>query len=269
MKSNLLDRRSFVKRSTLGALALGLTPNFAPDKTHILTLSFDDGFKNSFFRIAEIYEALNLSACFNVIASGHFPDFQAVDQWILPELMGNFDDWNELVRRGHEVMPHSWQHRNLGNEPFEVAKDLINRCLDYFEKHLEDYDPSYAVFNFPFNSSTPELEEFTLSRVRAVRTRGSAINSIPSEFKPVRLGCSAFGPGNGNNWMEEQIDHFLSQPGGWLILNLHGLDDEGWGPISTTFLQETLKTLVPHQHLEIMPAGAVLKRTVDRHNQKK
>ncbi len=263
MRSDLLRRRDFLKLGSTAAMSLGYPSLFSIAKTHILTLSFDDGFKKSYFRIAELYEAYGLSACFNVIATGHFSDFKAVDQWILPELMGNFDDWTELVSRGHEVMPHSWQHRNLAREPLENAKNLINKCLDYFEEHLVGYDPTYAVFNFPFNSSTPELETFALSRVRAVRTRGAANNPIPHHTEPLILGCSAFGPGNGDLWMEEQINSFLNEPGGWLILNLHGLDDEGWGPISAGYLEETLQKLSQIQHLEIMPAGAVLKRTLD------
>ena len=39
-------------------------------KSHLVTLSFDDGFKKSFARIAEIYEKHKLSACLNVVAAG-------------------------------------------------------------------------------------------------------------------------------------------------------------------------------------------------------
>ncbi|MDH3651895.1 MAG: polysaccharide deacetylase family protein [Saprospiraceae bacterium] len=257
-----MDRRSFVKASTMGGVAVGMHGVSLETKTHILTLSFDDGFKKSFFKIADIYEKYGLHACFNVIASGHLPSFQAVDQWILPELMGNFDDWNLLKARGHEVMPHSWQHLNLGREPIDKAKDLIMRCLDYFADHLRGYDPSSAVFNFPFNSSTPELEAFTMSKVRAVRTRGDDINPIPQTNTAERLGCSAFGPDNGDAWVDQKINSFLAEPGGWLILNLHGLDDEGWGPISTTFLEKLIPRLHTIDKLEILPAGDVLERTV-------
>lgn len=37
---------------------------------HIVTLSFDDGFRKSSIRTAEIYEKYKLSACINVIATG-------------------------------------------------------------------------------------------------------------------------------------------------------------------------------------------------------
>lgn len=256
-----MDRRTFTKTTLMGSLAAGMTwPGLPEDKTHLLTLSFDDGFKQSFYQIAEIYEDFGLSACLNVIASGHLPSFKAVDDWILPELMGDFDDWNSLKSRGHEVMPHSWQHLNLARQPLKKAQKLITRCLDYFEAHLEGYVAAEAVFNFPFNSSTPELEAFLLERVRAVRSGGeSPINPIPRTPDPVRLSCWSHGPDNSDAWTEAQVNDFLEGEGGWLILNLHGLENEGWGPLSKDFLIRLLKRLTSIDRLALLPAGAVLK----------
>lgn len=256
-----MKRRSFLKTSILGTVGLGLSSSAQPEKTHILTLSCDDGFKKSFFKIADIYEEFGLSACLNIIASGHLPSFQKVDEWILPELMGNFDDWNILHERGHEIMPHSWQHLNLANQPLEEAKELIVRCVDYFEEHLEGFDASEAVFNFPFNSSTPELEQFTLTKVRALRSNGeTAWNPIPTTPKPFRIGCRSMGPDNIDHWVERQVNDFLKTDGGWLVLNVHGLDDEGWGPMSTSFLENLIARLVQIEKLEILPSGKVLRR---------
>lgn len=257
-----MKRRSFLKTSLLGTIGLGFGNSSQPEKTHILTLSFDDGFKKSFYKIADIYEEHGLSACLNIIASGHLPSFQKVDEWILPELMGNFEDWNALQERGHEIMPHSWQHLNLANQPLDEAKELIVQCLDYFEEHLDGFDASEAVFNFPFNSSTPELEEFTLTKVGALRSSGeTALNPIPSSPEPFRIGCRSMGPDNIDNWVEQQVNDFLESEGGWLVLNVHGLDDEGWGPMSTSFLRSLISRLVTVEKLEILPAGEVLKRS--------
>ena len=53
--------------------------------------------------------------------------------------VGNFNDWNALKKRGHEIMPHSWEHQNLTKIPFENAKELIDKCLNYFEENLDGY----------------------------------------------------------------------------------------------------------------------------------
>ena len=69
-----MDRRNFMKTSlaavgTLSLSSMGIVSN--SQKTHLLSLSFDDGFKKSFYRIAEIHENYGLKACLNVIATGH------------------------------------------------------------------------------------------------------------------------------------------------------------------------------------------------------
>jgi hypothetical protein len=70
------------------------------------------------------------------------------------------------------------------------------------------------------------------------------------------------GPGNIDNWIEQQVNQFLELPGGWLILNAHGLDDEGWGPTSARFLTNLLDRLVRKEFLEILPAGKVVNRII-------
>jgi peptidoglycan/xylan/chitin deacetylase (PgdA/CDA1 family) len=257
-----MHRRTFIKTTTISSLAFGFNSFTGNKKTHIHTLSFDDGFKKSFYKVADIYERHGLSACFNVIASGHLPGFKGVGQYIRPELMGNFDDWNHLKSRGHEVMPHSWQHLNLTEQPLEEAKTLITRCLDYFESHLDGYKSSNAVFNFPFNASTPELEAFTMSNVLAIRSYGdSAVGEIPKAQKTYRKACWSKGPENIDNWVEEMVNQFLESDGGWMILNTHGLDEEGWGPMSTGYLETLIARLAAIDKLEMLPTGAVLKRS--------
>jgi len=66
---------------TLGSVAAGLSASFplgGPDKLHVVNRSFDDGFRRSFIRTAEIYEKYGFSACFNIIASAHFPATRCV-----------------------------------------------------------------------------------------------------------------------------------------------------------------------------------------------
>ena len=134
----------------------------APRKAHLVTLSFDDGFKKSFLRTAEIYEKHRLSACLNVVAAG-LPE----DAYIKSAPLGDFTLWNELKRRGHEIMPHGYRHENLQKLPLAEGQELIRRCLGVFAEKLEGFDPKQAVFNLPYNASTPELERWLPTQVRA------------------------------------------------------------------------------------------------------
>ena len=60
--------------AVLPGLAFGAEP--PQRKRHVVTLSFDDGFKKSSIKTAEIYEKYKLSACINVVASAHREDLE-------------------------------------------------------------------------------------------------------------------------------------------------------------------------------------------------
>jgi peptidoglycan/xylan/chitin deacetylase (PgdA/CDA1 family) len=257
-----MKRRSFLRTTILGGLGAGLTGFTVKGKTHILTLSFDDGFKKSFYQTADIFERYNLRACLNVIASGHLPDFSEPNNYH-KDPRGDFNDWNALQKRGHEIMPHTWDHSHAVKLPLQKAKEDILKCLQYFEENLEGFNASKAVYNFAYNESNTELEQFALTKVRAVRTQGdTALNPIPVNSNPVRLGCWSYGPDNADKWVEQQVNEFIAGKGGWLVLNLHGLDDEGWGPVSSQYLIELLKRIIKIDYLDILPAGVVFEKTV-------
>ena len=261
------NRRTFLKAATATAVGLALRGNAfggektSQAKTHIVTLSFDDGFKKSSVRTAEICEKYKLSACINVIASAHLPEYQIADKYQEGVAKGDFGLWNELKARGHEIMPHGYKHANKRNLPLEQAKDLIRRCLDAFSKELKGFDAKQAVFNFPYNASTPELEAWLPTQVRAFRTGGGAINPWPHKGQ-ARLTCSGSGPGNCEKALDREIERLLSRGSGWLIYNLHGLDDEGWGPIRAAYLNGLLGRLTAIESLDILPAGRALSKYV-------
>ena len=114
-----MKRRKFINITALATLGLGFEAFTLQGKTHILTLSFDDGFRKSFYRIAEIQEEYGLKACMNVIASGHLKGFNTEPKWIPQHLLGDFGDWNLLKIRGHEIMP---SQRFIWTKPKETLK---------------------------------------------------------------------------------------------------------------------------------------------------
>jgi peptidoglycan/xylan/chitin deacetylase (PgdA/CDA1 family) len=72
-----MKRRQFIKTSAAVATlapALGFRPSQA-SKSHLITFSFDDGFRKSFLKLADIHEEYGLKACLNIIASGAHAGF--------------------------------------------------------------------------------------------------------------------------------------------------------------------------------------------------
>lgn len=257
-------RRNFLQ--SLGAAAVSLPiATLAEDKqpktkTHILTLSFDDGFRKSSIRTAEIYEKHGVKACFNIIASAHLPSFKPADEYQAASPIGEFGLWNELKARGHEIMPHGYKHANLRALPHQEATDLILRSLDIFDKELKGFDRKKAVFNFPFNASTPELDAWLPQHVRAFRAGGGAVNPWPHQGQTKVTTGGAGGKGTTEESVDRIIDGFLTGPTGWCIITLHGLDGEGWKPIQSDYLDRLLGRLVPINTLDIQPAAATLEK---------
>ncbi|MCK4966139.1 polysaccharide deacetylase family protein [bacterium] len=255
MKKLNYNRRGFLKVIAAAPAILSL-PGCGKRKDkikYIITLSYDDGFKKSCIKTAEIYEKYNLSACFNVMAESS----KSKDDYHVGVELGNFELWNELKIRGHEIMPHGYNHSHLNKITFEEAKELITKCLNIFSDKLEGFNPKQSVFNFPYNSSTPQLEKWITTRVMAYRSGGGYINPLPYKGQ-AKLATGGFGPGNCEKHLDNAINELFAKPSSWLIYNAHGLDDEGWGPMSSGYLDSLLSRLSEMKDVKVLPAGKAL-----------
>jgi peptidoglycan/xylan/chitin deacetylase (PgdA/CDA1 family) len=221
---------------------------------HVVTLSFDDGFARSSRRTADIFEQRGLSAAINVVARGHLGKPQ--ESWHERWPKGDFGLWNELAARGHEIMPHGLEHADESALPFAEAVRHVEECLDVFTTELAGFDAARAVFAFPYNRSTPELESWLPAIVRAFRTAGDPIMPLPQPGQ-TKIGCTSFGPEPCDEHLEQLVDELLARPAGWLCYNAHGLDGEGWGPLSSATLERVLERLMSAR-VRVLPAGAAL-----------
>jgi hypothetical protein len=225
------------------------------DFTHVVTLSFDDGFARSSTRTAEIFERFGLAAPLNVVARGHLG--KPEESWHTRWPKGDFALWNELCARGHEIMPHGYEHADKSALPFTDATRLIEACLETFARELDGFEATRSVFAFPYNASTPELEAWLPSVVRAFRTAGDPIMPLPRPAQ-TKICCTSFGPGPCDDHLLALVDDLLGRPSGWLCYNVHGLDGEGWGPLSSSTLEQLLERLTGLNGVRVLPAGAAL-----------
>lgn len=225
----------------------------------IVSLTFDDGFTDSFTRIAAIHEKFKLPACLNPIAWADKLDYLSPDGSSKRLEAGDWNLWRELASRGHEIMPHGMMHANKASLRRQDAQNLILRNLEYFEQQLPGFDRSRAVYNFPYNATTPELEAWLPKVVRAFRGGwiNHGINPMPSRTTAI-VRTIGHGPGNCEAHLDQCLAELLKRDEGWLVYNLHGLDEEGWGPIGTSYLERLLDRLVSTPNLRVQPVAAVL-----------
>ncbi len=77
-----------------------------------------------------------------------------------------------------------------------------------------------------------------------------------------RVTCISFGPDRCDEHLIRTIESFLAGPPGWLCYDLHGLDDEGWGPVGSETLDRLLEHLVA-RHVHVLPITAALDLAVE------
>lgn len=227
------------------------------EKKHYVTLSFDDGFKKSSIETVRIFEKYGFKACINVVAARtNAKKFLPPDKWH-DHPVGNWALWNELQSRGHEIMPHGLVHADLSSVPFNVAQNMILTSLNIFGEKLHNFNPKKAIFNFPYNRSTPELEEWLKEEVMAIRVGGPAINPLPHKGQ-FRLTCTTYGEENIDKHLNDEVNKLLELPEGWLIYNTHGMNEEGWGPISSKALESLLDKLKGIESVSVVNPSDVL-----------
>ncbi len=197
-----------------------------------------------------------MKAELNIITQACEKDFRSPDGYHNSPT-GDWALWRELAGRGHSLMPHSLSHANHAKVPFAEAKQQVDLSLGAFEENMPGFERGKAVYCFPYNRSTPEVEEYVAGKVRAYRTGGGAINPWP-ERGTKRITTTGFGPENCEAHLDGCLNDLLSREKAWLVYNLHGLDEEGWGPVSADYLGRLLARLGKIDSVEVLPSAAAL-----------
>ena len=204
-------------------------------------LLFDDGFVNSTLATAELFESFGLRAGFCVLANpaGFAPQFR----------VGDFGLWNELKSRGHRIHPHGYTHANLAAMSYPDATAELEKCLATFNEKLHGFDASRAVFCFAYNSGTPALCQWLLTRVGAARIGGSGLLSAAQVQSRV-WHSRTFGPGDPGADLLDTIAAAQRENPAAVLYVLHGLDGEAWGAIARQNLCRTLELILADSRLE-------------------
>jgi peptidoglycan/xylan/chitin deacetylase (PgdA/CDA1 family) len=128
------------------------------DRSRMVVLTFDDGPKDH-LRAAEILERYGFRGIFFVIPN------RIVDgneQHLTP------DEVRQLVRGGHRVAAHGYEHRSLASSAREVA-GTVARSRPIIAARGEA-GAAGEDFAFPFGHYTPEVAEAVAGRFRYLHT---------------------------------------------------------------------------------------------------
>jgi hypothetical protein len=213
-----------------------------------ITFSWDDGFRASSLLTAEIFESFGLRTEFNILTD--WSDAASQDSEF-----GDWRFWNELKARGHFIHPHGTNHTDKARIPFAEAQRLVLKSLEIFRQKLSGFDARQAIFALPYLATTPELNAWFPSVVRAYRPAGIPINPLPG---PHTVHINTGGDEDCQPWVSEKVEQLLQLDAGWLVLCLHGLNGEGWGPMQAEYLINLLKKITSKPAAQVLPAIEVL-----------
>lgn len=219
-----------------------------------MSFCFDDGFRETAGKVWSLFGQRTLGATFCVLAA---PEL-AADPFIRTRPIADWGLWREAAAAGHEVEPHGWAHERLGGLPFEAACEGLDRTLDAFQLELPGFDPARQIFHLAYLVAPQPVVDHLSSKVLGVR-RGlgqAGLNATPRRD----VDCITFGD-PADDLLTARLDRFLADEHGWLVLVLHGLDGEGWGPVRSEVLERQVDRLLA-AGVRIAPAGQVLRAVV-------
>ncbi|MBN2327543.1 MAG: polysaccharide deacetylase family protein [Candidatus Omnitrophica bacterium] len=205
---------------------------FPGGKRFAVTFSIDDGFWKSAQEFLPLFDRFNYRATFNLVTSWITPMRSGVgDDYNQASSHGTWTNWKTVLDRGHEIGSHSMTHPHLP----QLDESEVKRQLLYSKRRITKRLTLWGrkTFAFPYNDSSPAVREMAGRYYLAARegTRTGEINQPGAiDF----LGVRSWWPLQHNTLGDivEKIDETRDMRG-WLVIGLHGMNGEGWHPITT------------------------------------
>lgn len=228
--------------------------------TSVVSFCFDDGFAASTRTTRRIFEDLGAKATFAALAAPG----ASVDPAHRGAAFVDWGWWREAVAAGHEVAPHGYAHERLADLRPDVARDSVRRCLDVFERELPGFTRRDAVFHVPYLVAPPGLLAWLEGQVLGIRLRtaGTGRNHGRAFRRGDPVDCAACVPPDVEASLERHLAGLRTDVAGeWRVVVLHGVDGEGWGPVGSRVLRQTVAELLG-RGVRIEPLGQELARRI-------
>jgi 2-polyprenyl-3-methyl-5-hydroxy-6-metoxy-1,4-benzoquinol methylase len=218
----------------------------------IVTLSFDDGYKETLDNVIPVLSKYNIKASFNVIAG-------YVSKYFEERKLADWKDLKLLTSMGHEISSHSYSHEpinvNFWNRASRFSKSFMNsknrtqffkraiifilsnnvskksfsveREFVYSNECIEKRIPNYACSSFVYSGgiykkeSKKLLESVGYASARSLDIGFNNPNKLNLYALKTQIWDSSTTAEEANNW----IDHAIKN-GCWLIECFHLIGKE-------------------------------------------
>lgn len=178
--------------------------------------TFDDGLMSA-FRVADIFTARQLHASF----------------YINPGLVhdeAEWQRWRDVAAHGHEIGNHSMWHVKLVDASLPESK-LKFQILDAQALIAQKTGTRPLIFVFPYDAYDDRSMQMVMSTHIATRLPG--FRTDPT-YKIADF-ASSLTIGQANDTLQDVVNM-----GGWMVAAGHGIDGNGYSPISSAMLEQHL-----------------------------
>lgn len=197
-----------------------------------LSITFDDGLLHSSEVACDILAKHGLAATFYVVTGWVAPVRAPIrEPYNAGRSHGDWPHWRKVRDAGHEVGSHSFSHFNAGGKkallmPWLVGQEVARAHADLVR---EVPQPRYTM-SMPWNAATARSERHVRKHFSACRlgTSAFACNRLEG-LDPFRL--ASWAPAAATPIVAYQREFAEVPADGWLVLQFHGFDDEGWDPL--------------------------------------
>jgi peptidoglycan/xylan/chitin deacetylase (PgdA/CDA1 family) len=200
----------------------------------VLSITFDDGLRHGAEVACEILAQHGLNATFYIVTGWVEPIRAAVKEpYNVGRSHGDWSFWRRVRDAGHEVGSHTFSHINAGGKKAMLVPWLVGREIErsYADLAREVPQVRYTIA-MPWNTGTGRSEMLVRRRFSGCRVGGPLFYNRMDASDRFRLASWAPSPATREAEFAEAI--FGIPENGWLILQFHSFDDEGWEPISRT-----------------------------------
>jgi peptidoglycan/xylan/chitin deacetylase (PgdA/CDA1 family) len=203
----------------------------------VISFCFDDGFRRSARTICDVFSRRGVAACFAILAQ---PE-RALDPYVRGADLGDWDFWRTVRAAGHEVAPHGLIHERYSELSLEEVQRSVLSALQIMEAELPGFRRGDSMFHVPYLSAPDEVVQWLGTQSLGVRLEleGRGVNLWPDLRLGGPIDSICFGPDEVAASARARIRDFVTQDG-WLVVVMHGVDGEGWGPIARRDLDSLL-----------------------------
>lgn len=229
------------------------------DSQRRVSITFDDGLQHGTDVACKILGRYALPATFYVVTGWVEPLKTTIREPLnAGRSHGNWDYWRQVHRLGHEVGSHTFSHINADGKKARLLPWLTRQELEWSQRDLSREVPQRSVsLSMPWNAATARSEYHARRLFAGCRLGTSQIAyNTRSRFERYRL--ASWAPDADTLWPEYERAIRQIPEGGWLILQYHSFDDEGWQPVPREIFERLCRTLADDSSLSVQTVADAL-----------